>query len=372
MSTKTQDLAAVVEAANFPADGRDLQVSPTASFDDLLHKVRQAGLMDYRPGYFAVKIALNVVLSAAGWVAFALLGNSWWQLAVAVWIGLCFVQTGFIAHDTGHKQISRARKTQDVLGWIHMNVLLGVSFGWWVNHHNRHHSNPNNLDKDPDTVRRQVIFAPSEYARKAHTPFRRFVIRHQAVMFFVLLMQEAFRMHKAGFTAARAGLLRIPVMELGLLMVHFTAYLVAVFTVLDPGLGVVFILVNQAVFGIYLGAVFAPNHKGMAVHRDDVEVDWLHRQVLTSRNIYSSRFTDFMYGGLNYQIEHHLFPSMPRVNLRRARPLVREYCAAHGVPYHEVSQARSYLEVARHLREVSVSTRARISEVLREMERAKA
>ncbi|MER5310933.1 acyl-CoA desaturase [Streptomyces sp. NPDC002773] len=368
MSPKTQDLAAAMAAAEFPADGQDLRISPSASFDELLKKVRAAGLMDYRPGYFAVKIVLNLVLTVAGWTVFALLGNSWWQLAVAVFLAFCFVQAGFIAHDTGHKQVSRARKTQDVLGWIHMNVLLGVSYGWWVNHHNRHHSNPNNLDKDPDTMRRQVIFAPSEYAAKARSPFHRFVIRHQSVMFFVLLVQEAFRMHKAGFSAAKAGLLRIPAMELGLLLVHFAAYLTAVFYVLDPGLGILFVLVNQAVFGIYLGAVFAPNHKGMVVHRDDVEVDWLHRQVLTSRNIYSTRFTDFMYGGLNYQIEHHLFPSMPRVNLRRARPLVMEYCKEHDVSYHEVSQARSYLEVAQHLREVSVTTRARLAEVFHTME----
>jgi fatty acid desaturase len=96
----------------------------------------------------------------------------------------------------------------------------------------------------------------------------------------------------------------------------------------------------------------------MAVYRDDVAVDWLHRQVLTSRNLRSTRLTDFIYGGLNYQIEHHLFPAMPRVNLRRARPIVMRYCEAHGIPYREVPVGRSYREVARFLGEVSDAARA--------------
>jgi fatty acid desaturase len=243
-----------------------------------------------------------------------------------------------------------------VLGLVHLNLLIGASYGWWVGHHNRHHSDPNNLDRDPDTTRRQVIFDPSELPAKGRTRFRRFVIRFQAVMFFVLLAQEAWRVHAAGFQAAR--LLRRPRLELGLVVLHGVLLLTAVFTTLSFWPGVVFVLVSQTVFGFYLGLVFAPNHKGMPVYRSDEQPDWLHRQVLTARNIRPGRFTDFMFGGLNYQIEHHLFPTMPRANLRRARPIVRGYCAKRGIPYCEVSALASYREVARHLGEVSEAARS--------------
>ena len=115
--------------------------------------------------------------------------------------------------------------------------------------------------------------------------------------------------------------------EAALLAVHFAAYLGAVFLVLPPVKAVVFILVQQGLFGFYLGCSFAPNHKGMPVLAASDKTDFLRRQVLTSRNVRGGWLTDFALGGLNYQIEHHLFPSMPRPNLRRAQPLVAAFCA---------------------------------------------
>jgi fatty acid desaturase len=340
-----------------PAQQSALPISPTGSFEDLFTRVKQAGLMAPRNDYYAVKIAVNLALMAGCWVALFVFGDTWWQLATSVVLAVAFLQTGFIAHDTGHKQISKSKRGSELLGMLHMNLLMGVAYGWWINHHNRHHNNPNNLDRDPDTVRRQVIFDVDELPVKATTGFRRFVIRFQSVMFFVLLGQEAWRLHASGFRAAKAGLLKRPVLELGLIALHAVLYLAAVFTVLSPPAAVAFVLVNQAVFGLYLGAVFAPNHKGMAVYRSDVELDWLHRQVLTSRNLRSSYLTDFLFGGLNYQIEHHLFPSMPRANLRHVRPMVVEYCARHDIPYVEVSVRESYAEVARFLAKVSAEAR---------------
>ena len=332
-------------------------LSPTGNYQELLDRVRAAGLMDTRRGYYTVKIAFNLVLTAGCWAAFGVLGDSWWQLAVAAVLGLALLQSGFLGHDAGHKQITRSRRMAEVLGLIHLNLLLGAANGWWVNHHNRHHSDPNNLDRDPDTVRRQVIFAVDELPAKGRTAFRRFVIRHQPVTFFALLGQEAWRVRAAGFQAARARMLRRAPLELGLVAGHVLVFLAVVFWVLPFWLALAFVLISQLVLGVGLGAVFAPNHKGMPVYRDDVELDWLHRQVLTSRNIRSGRLVDFLFGGLNYQIEHHLFPGMPRVNLRRVRPIVRDYCAEHAISYREVSLWRSYREVARYLGEIGGQAR---------------
>jgi len=88
---------------------------------------------------------------------------------------------------------------------------------------------------------------------------------------------------------------------------------------------------------------------------------FLQRQVLTSRNVRGGWLTDFALGGLNYQIEHHLFPSMPRVNLRRAQPLIAAFCAEHGLPYAEATLIGSYAEALRHLRTVGQTTRRRPS-----------
>jgi fatty acid desaturase len=330
-------------------------ITVAGTFAELSAEVRSAGLLAPRRSYYSWKIALNLLLTAACWTAFFLVGDSWWQVLVAVALGVSFVQSGFLGHDVGHHQVTAGRLGY-VLGLVHLNLLVGASYGWWVGHHNRHHSDPNNLDRDPDTTRRQVIFDPSELAVKGRTRFRRFVIRFQSVMFFVLLAQEAWRVHAAGFQAAR--FLRRPWLELGLVVLHGVLLLTAVFTTLSFWSGMLFVLVSQTVFGFYLGLVFAPNHKGMPVYRSSAQPDWLHRQVLTARNIRPGRFVDFLFGGLNYQIEHHLFPTMPRANLRRARPIVRGYCEKRGIPYCEVSVLASYREVARYLGEVSEAARS--------------
>ena len=101
-----------------------------------------------------------------------------------------------------------------------------------------------------------------------------------------------------------------------------------------------------------MGCSFAPNHKGMPILAPEESLDYLRSQVLTSRNIRGGWLTDFALGGLNYQIEHHLFPSMPRPTLRHAQAAVRGFCAEHGIPYSETGLLASYGLVLRHLHAV--------------------
>ena len=102
--------------------------------------------------------------------------------------------------------------------------------------------------------------------------------------------------------------------EATLLGVHAAAYLTAVFLILPPVKAVAFIAVQQGLFGLYLGCSFAPNHRGMPILAASDKTSFLRRQVITSRDVRGGWLTDFALGGLNYQIEHHLFPSMPRAS----------------------------------------------------------
>lgn len=325
-------------------------------FKELQRQVRAAGLLEDRPDYYRWKIPVNLVVLAAGWVAFFLVGASWWQLLVAAYLGFCYVQTGLVGHDTGHQQITRTRRGSELLGYLHGNLLLGFSYGWWVNHHNRHHSNPNHLEKDPDILRRRVIFTPSQMD-PSMSAARRFIIRFQNVLFFPLLVLDSLGLRVISVRVVRNRAVRRVLVEGVLIAVHLGVYFTLLFTFLQPWQAIAFLLVHQAVFGLYTGAIFAPNHKGLPVRTDEEKLDWLTRQVVTARNIRGGPVTDFVYGGLNYQIEHHLFPTMPRANLRKACPLVREYCRANGISYYETSVVRSYVEIVQHLRKVSVEAR---------------
>ena len=185
----------------------------------------------------------------------------------------------------------------------------------------------------------------------------RLLYRFQAYLFFPLLFLEALSLHAAGIRALAKGSARNRLSEAVLLAVNLVGYVVIVFLVLPPVKAVVFIAVQQGLFGLYLGISFAPNHKGMPILDADDQKDFLRRQVLTSRNVKGGWLTDLALGGLNYQIEHHLFPSMPRSNLRRAQPIVRDYCGRQEVPYCEAGFMSSYAQVLVHLDSVGRSVR---------------
>jgi fatty acid desaturase len=347
-----------VEAAN-PAAERHPVVSPRtwvtgpgSDYAQLSRTVRAAGLLRRRPGYYTVKIAVNFLLLAGGWAVFFLLGRSWWQLLVAVFLAVMFTQSGFIGHDAGHRQISRSKRTGDLIGRIHGNLLIGLSYGWWTAKHTRHHAHPNQPGRDPDIGGRAIAFTRDQ-ARARHG-IGSWLAGYQAWLFFPMLLLEGFHLHAAGVRTlvGRPGSTTVKLVDGGLLAAHFTGYLAAVFLVLSPVQAVAFVLVQQGLFGVYLGCSFAPNHKGMPVPGEDEKLDFLRRQVITSRNVRGGWLVDFALGGLNYQIEHHLFPSMPRPSLRHAQEPVRAFCEQHGIAYHEAGFFASYAQVLRHLHTV--------------------
>jgi fatty acid desaturase len=326
-------------------------------YTQLSRQIKQACLLDRRRGWYATRIGVNLALLAAGWVAFAVIGDSWWQLLVAAYLAVVFTQLAFVGHDAGHRQIFRSRRANDLVGLAHANLLVGVSFDWWVAKHNAHHTNPNHEDLDPDISITALAFTPDQ-ARSKHGLVR-LVARYQAWLFFPLLLLEAAHLHLASAKAIVQGRDRgwANTIQGLLLLTHTTTYLGAVLWVLSPLQALAFIVVHQGLFGLYLGCSFAPNHKGMPTLTDADQLDFLRRQVLTSRNVAGSRLVDFVLGGLNYQIEHHLFPNMPRPNLRRAQPLVRAFCHDHGLPYTEASLFDSYAEALRHLHNVGAPLR---------------
>jgi fatty acid desaturase len=269
---------------------------------------------------------------------------------VAAFFGVVLAQLGFLGHDAGHQQIFRSRRWNDRIGLLVSNLGVGLSYGWWVDKHNRHHRNPNDVERDPD-VARNVLAWTNQQADRQRGVFR-LVARHQAAFFFPLLAFEAWNLHVGSarvlFTRGRGGRW----VEVSLLIAHVLGGLLVLLLVLRPLQALAFIGVQQTVFGLYLGCSFAPNHKGMPLAHGTVPLDFLRRQVLTSRNVIGGRMLTWAFGGLNYQIEHHLFPSMPNRNLRRCQPLVKAFCASRGVPYCETTLFGSYARSLRYLRSV--------------------
>jgi fatty acid desaturase len=317
-----------------------------SEYAQLSRQIKEAGLLEPRPGYYIWKIMLTVAALAAGWTAFIVVGDSWWQLAVAAFLAVVFTQVGFLGHDAGHRQIFGSRRASYVAGVLLGNLGIGLSYGWWVGKHNRHHAHPNQEDADPDIAVGALAFTAAQ--ARASRGLARLAFRYQAYLFFPLLLLEAIGLHVASVQALSRQARHRPG-ESALLIIHFAGSLTAVFLVLSPVKAVVFIIVQQGLFGLYLGCSFAPNHKGMPILDAADRSDFLRRQVLTSRNVRGGWLTDFALGGLNYQIEHHLFPSMPRPNLRRSQTLIEAFCRQHDLTYCQASLAGSYGQALRHL-----------------------
>ena len=136
------------------------------------------------------------------------------------------------------------------------------------------------------------------------------------------------------------------------LLLHLLFYAVLLLNAPSVGWAIVLVLTHQATFGVYNALIFAPNHKGMLEISNDTRLDFLHEQVLTARNLPPHPLTDLIYGGLNYQIEHHLFPTMPRNRLREARQIIRPFCERNGIGYEETGFLRSWREILGHLARV--------------------
>jgi fatty acid desaturase len=327
-----------------------------SDFAELSQVVRQAGLLDRRPGRYAARVGLTLAALGGAWIAFVHLGDTWWQLVTAVFLAVVWAQLAFIGHDAGHKQIFRGRWANDAVGLVHAG-LTGISYGWWVTKHSRHHANPNHED-DPDLDIAVLAFTAGQ--GRVKRGFARWTVKYQAYLFFPLLLLEGVSLHRSSVLAVWHGRTKRRGLETMLLAAHAVGYFATVFLVLSPGKALVFIAVHQGLWGLYMGSSFAPNHKGMPMATDDEEWDFLRKQVLTSRNVCGGRWVDSVLGGLNYQIEHHLFPSMPRPNLRRARPVVQAFCAAHGIAYHETGLLRSYRDVLQHLHAVGAPLRVSV------------
>jgi fatty acid desaturase len=325
-------------------------------YAELAAEIRALGLLHPRPWFYVWFLVADLAALVGAVVGLLLLSGTWWTAALAPVFAVLSTQIAFFGHDAGHRQISRRPRTGRLLGMLTGNLLNGLSYGWWMDKHNAHHARPNDLRSDPDVHTGALVFDAGEATGRSG--IAGWTTRHQAWLFFPMLTMEALNLHLSSVRALAHPGRRNRTGEIALLVVHYLAYAALIVTAMTWQQALVFVAVHQALFGVYLGCSFAPGHKGMPVLPPGQADDPLLRQVLTSRNVRGGVFVDYALGGLNYQIEHHLFPSMPRPNLRLAQPVVRRFCEDRGVSYEETSAWSSYAAVLRHLSSVGEGLRA--------------
>lgn len=329
--------------------------NPNADYIALRKRMKVAGLLAPQPAYYWAKTFVAIGTLAAVITAALLASNAWLVLGLAALLGFASTQIALLSHDVGHRQGYRGRKTNLIARIVFGNILLGVSHSWWSVKHNQHHATPNHVELDPDIQFPMVVFREDQIA--ARHRFFRPLIAIQAFLFVFFLPFQAFNMKLSSLDHLRTNSAKHPWVQAFFMAAHHALYLWLCLSVGGWPLAIGFFAVHQAVFGLYNSSVFASNHKGMPLTDETTRMDFLREQVLTSRNITGHPLTDFWYGGLNYQIEHHLFPTMPRNNLAKAQVFVEEFCRERGISYHSTGLLDGYRETFSHLHRASASLR---------------
>lgn len=339
-------------AGDFPF-GVEREERTQSLYAELKRMVEERGLLQPQPLYYAFKVPLTFALFTLGFIALLFIDSLWLRVLDAVFLAFMTVQLAFVGHEAGHRQIFRSPRTNDYLGLFN-GFLMGASFSWWKDTHNRHHSKPNQATLDPAVNYSVMAFSQDEALAK--TGFKRFMVRHQSLFFIPLLMLYPIFMRYGSALYLIRKKSRYRVLEILFLLFHFPLYFLFLFAVLGPWQAVLFTVVHQLLFGLYLSSVFAPNHMGMPMLKADEEMDFLRQQAVTSRNIKGRPLADFLYGGLNYQIEHHLFPRMAPNKLREAKGIVERFLCEHAISYCETGFFESFQQIFGDLKRASRST----------------
>jgi len=324
-------------------------------YAELKQLVKQEGLLDKQPVYYTYKILLTLCLLAASLSILVVVDNLWLQLLNAAFFAVVFTQIGLVAHDAGHLQIFRSASRSSII-LLPVIFFIALDLSWWLEKHNRHHRNPNHIDLDWDInlpiigfTRKQVLAKRGLY---------RFIAKYQAYFIFFAQFLEAFSARLDSIKYLIHGKkVRYLAIESLLMAAHFAVYLALLFYFLSAWHAILFIIVHQGIFGFYLSMIFATNHKGMQIIYEGNRLGFIREQVVTARDVKSNFIISFLYGGLEYQIEHHLFPNMPRNNLRKAKKIVKPFCEERGIPYCEAGIFESYIQITKYLHKVSAVLR---------------
>ena len=327
------------------------------AYAELRQQILSAGLLNRAYGYYLWRAALSFGLLAAGVaLPFAAEPSPPALLLAAAVIAFGSVQVALIGHDAGHLAIFARPRPNDIVGSVCWSLSLGISFWYWRDRHNRHHTHTNDRTADPDLQWAHLVAYSDELAT-ARPDRSAGLMRYQAILgpLYALFLPFAFRFEGWQYTLRRLRGARRAI-EVGLLLGSTAGWLL-------PGallgwwwVGVFF--VSQTLAGLYLALAIAPNHKGQPTWPADADLAFLERQVVGSRNVAPNRVSDFVLGGLNYQIEHHLFPTMPRCHFGAASAIVRACCARQGLPYVEMGALAAYALVIGELRRVGRASAA--------------
>jgi fatty acid desaturase len=299
------------------------------------------------------KLAWLLPLFAAA-LSVSWLATSWLALGIAYGVlALLLAQFAFVGHDAGHRSISHRAGVNRAFGQLSMSLVTGLAFDEWITRHHTHHKFCQDETRDPDLAVAVVasLTAASSYGK---TAVGRFMTRTQDLHIWLL----SFFFGHSQRHLSQAGVLqnlRTYRLDAGMLAAHFALWFALPCLVFGVPFTTALLtyLVPLTLLGPYLAAIFWVNHIGMPLVREVERFSFFEHQLMTSRTIVNPPAWDWLFGGLNFQIEHHLFPQVPSVRLGAVQTIVQTHCSRHRIAYQGLTWWQAVASIAAHLRHIA-------------------
>jgi fatty acid desaturase len=305
------------------------------NFDELKAQVREAGLLERVPvrgsiEMIAVILSLVVVYSTA---------TMWNPFLLGLFMSLIFTRAVFVSHDILHTQYFKNKSLSMKLSYPFSALILSNSSSWWDFKHNiNHHTYCNIITKDEDIMALDGAFTPNN---KGNSEFLK---KYKHIIFWgaMFFMYPAFIAQSYSFALKRKNY-----GEFALMLLHWPLIWGTMFYILPFSDALIVYLTLNFTLSPWLSFGFITNHLGCEVFEENEgkELSWMELQMRTSRSLSGGAIVHWFYGGLNTQIEHHLFPKAPRFNLLKVQKMTREFAKKHNMKYFETTPIQAYVQI---------------------------
>lgn len=317
--------------------------------------------------YYAFKVASNAALLAAAVAAIVVLNGMSGAVTGGVLLALFWQQCGWLAHDFLHHQVFTNRLYNNIAGLGIGNIWQGFSTSWWKMKHNHHHAAPNVVHTqaggDPDILTMPLLLWSEKIIEgdsKELKDLPRFMVRHQKFFYLPLLAAArlSWLLQSLLFQLEPVhqfvGGLPMKIAEILTIVVHYVAVIYITLLLETAASRVVFLLICQSLGGLFIAVVFTVGHNAMDIFTSEEmkNTDFVRLQVRSTRDITPTVFNMWFSGGLAYQVEHHIWPTLPRHSLPLASKILKRFCSKYNIRYTVDGLIKGNLAVCKVLSDV--------------------
>lgn len=360
------------DASKYPCLDKSSQDEVVAKYRQLDDKLRSEGLYQCPYSAYAVEFVRYAILSV---LFLTFLHYSCFALS-GLCLGLLWHLLAFTVHDAGHLSITHGFHTDSCIGIFVADFLGGLSVGWWKRNHNVHHLVTNSPEHDPDIQHMPFFAISSRFFSSLRSSYydrvmqfdgaAQFFIKHQHYLYYPILLFGRFNLYRLAWSylldpsqSPRKGSAwwhRYLEMAGQVFFWYWFGYHTLYLSIPTWSSRIVFLLISHMVTAP-LHVQLTLSHFAMSSADMGTHESFAQKMVRTTMDVDCPPWIDFIHGGLQFQVVHHLFPRLPRHNLRRAQPYVKDFCDDVGIPYVIFSFTRGNKEVISRLGEVAEQLR---------------